>query len=128
MTAREYSISDLASEFDITTRTIRFYEDKGMLEPKRNGQRRIYSPADRTRLKLILRGKRIGLSLEQSFELIQLYQQSPDNRKQLNKVLQTIEKQKENIEQRKSALLAMEQEIMAVEAKCRTALKALDSA
>src|SRR5215510_11979084 len=61
----EYSISDLAREFDVTPRAIRFYEDHGLLAPKRDGQRRIYSPRDRTRLKLTLRGKRLGLSLSE---------------------------------------------------------------
>lgn len=121
-----YSISELAYEFGITTRAIRFYEDRGMLSPKREGQKRIYSPADRTRLKLILRGKRIGLSLEESFEIIQLYHQSPDSRKQLNKLLQAIEKQREVISQKKSALQAMEKELQEVENKCRNALNELD--
>ncbi len=126
-TAHEtYSISDLASEFDITTRTIRFYEDRGMLSPLRDGQKRIYSPADRTTLKLILRGKRIGLSLEESFEIIQLYHQSPDSRKQLNKVLQAIEKQKEIITEKKSAIQSMEKELQEVEGKIRSALNELD--
>ena len=61
-----YSISNLAAEFGVTTRTIRFYEEKGLLQPRRDGTRRIYSPADRTKLRLILRGKRLGLSLDES--------------------------------------------------------------
>ena len=65
-----YSISELASEFDVTTRTIRFYEEKGLLDPFREGTRRIYGPADRTKLRLILRGKRLGLSLDESAEII----------------------------------------------------------
>ena len=67
---REFSIRDLASEFGVTTRTIRFYEEKGLLDPRRNGTRRIYSPADRTKLRLILRGKRLGLSLDESAEIL----------------------------------------------------------
>jgi DNA-binding transcriptional MerR regulator len=124
--SKQYSISDLAKEFDITTRTIRFYEDKGMLKPKRDGQKRIYKAADRTRLKLILRGKRIGLSLDESFDIIQLYtKQSLDTRKQLNKLLQAIEKQKEIINKKKVAILDMETEINEVEAKCLKTLEAL---
>lgn len=122
-----YSISELAKEFEITTRTIRFYEDKGMLKPKRDGQKRLYSAADRTRLKLILRGKRIGLSLGESFDIIQLYKHSPDSSKQLKKVLQSIEIQKENLSKKKAALLAMEAEIEEVELKCRKALQSLPS-
>ena len=71
--SQTYSIRDLADEFDITTRTIRFYEAEGMLQPRREGQTRIYSPQDRVTLKLILRGKRLGLSLAQSRELIEMY-------------------------------------------------------
>ena len=68
-----FSISDLASEFDVTTRTIRHYEEKGMLDPKRNGQQRIYSNADRILLELILRGKRIGFSLNEIKHILDLY-------------------------------------------------------
>lgn len=122
-----FSISELAKEFEVTTRTIRFYEDKGMLKPKREGQKRVYSAADRTRLKLILRGKRIGLSLDESFDIIQLYKQSPDSSKQLKKLLQAIEIQKEVLSKKKTALLAMEAEIEEVELKCRKALQALST-
>ena len=68
----EYSIGELASEFDVTPRAIRFYEAEGLLAPRREGQRRIYAPRDRTRLKLTLRGKRLGLSLEESAEIVRL--------------------------------------------------------
>ncbi len=63
--AETYGIRDLAREFGVTTRTIRFYEYKGLLAPVRQGQRRIYAPRDRVRLKLIMRGKRLGFSLEE---------------------------------------------------------------
>ena len=66
----EYSISDLCKEFDITTRTIRHYEDLDLLSPSRRGQSRVYTPSDRTRLRLILRGKRLGLSLEDSPQIL----------------------------------------------------------
>ena len=75
-----YSIRDLADEFDITTRTIRFYESEGLLSPQREGQTRIYSPQDRVRLKLILRGKRLGLSLAESRELIEMDDPSANRR------------------------------------------------
>ncbi|MFQ3223095.1 MAG: DNA-binding transcriptional MerR regulator, partial [Porticoccaceae bacterium] len=70
----DYSISQLSKEFEITTRTIRHYEDLGLLAPARRGQTRVYSPADRIRLKLILRGKRLGLSLDDSREIIDMYE------------------------------------------------------
>jgi DNA-binding transcriptional MerR regulator len=126
--SNDYSISELAKEFAVTTRTIRFYEDKGLLKPKRDGQKRIYSPADKTRLKLILRGKRIGLSLDESFEIIQLYHQNPDSSAQLHKLLKAIEEQKQTIKKKKSALHDMEKEIKEVENKCLTALKAMEKA
>ena len=74
-----YTISDLARELDITTRAIRFYEEQGMLSPERRGQERIYSPRDKVSLKLILRGKRIGFSLAECRELIELYDPDPSS-------------------------------------------------
>ncbi|HEY7776220.1 MAG TPA: MerR family transcriptional regulator, partial [Kineobactrum sp.] len=67
----------------MTTRTIRFYEEKGLVHPRREGQKRLYSPADRVRIKLILRGKRIGMSLEESVEVIDMYDPEHNNREQL---------------------------------------------
>ena len=83
----EYSISQLSKEFDITTRSIRHYEDIGLLSPARRGQTRIYNPADRTRLKLILRGKRLGISLEDSREIIDMYEPGKNNVEQLQKLI-----------------------------------------
>ena len=80
---RQYTISDLAAEFGTTTRTIRFYEEKGYLNPKREGTRRIYSTPDRTSLRLILRGKRLGLSLKETGDLIKMYGSPSGNRQQL---------------------------------------------
>ena len=88
--SKTYSISELASEFDVTTRTIRFYEEKGLLKPGRDGSRRIYSPADRTRLRLILRGKRLGFSLDESAEIVLMYGSPGNNSKQLEKLIAAI--------------------------------------
>ena len=82
-----YSIRDLASEFEVTTRTIRFYEEKGLLNPKRNGPHRIYSSNDRTKLLLILRGKRLGFSLDESAEIILMYGTPANNKKQLERLI-----------------------------------------
>ena len=90
MADKKYSISDLASDFDVTTRTIRFYEEKGLLNPLREGQTRIYSAADRIKLKLILRGKRLGLSLEDSKDIIEMYDPEHDNSPQLIKLIEKI--------------------------------------
>src|ERR1051326_3585938 len=87
----EYSISELAREFDVTPRAIRFYEDQGLISPRRDGQRRIYTPRDRTRLKLTLRGKRLGLALSEIRELIDMYEPGRDERPQLERFLAVLE-------------------------------------
>ena len=121
----EYTISDLASEFDITTRTLRFYEEKGLLTPRRNGQTRIYSPADRTRLKLVLRGKRIGLSLEDSAEIIGMYDPCGSNQQQLEKLLAAIAVQKDKLVAQQNALADMMKDLDEVEKRTRSALKSV---
>ena len=91
-----YTIRDLASEFGVTTRTIRFYEEKGYLSPTREGTRRIYSSPDRTSLRLILRGKRLGLTLDETAELIKMYGSPGGNRQQLEKFIVRIVKNAPN--------------------------------
>ena len=93
----EFSISELAREFDITPRAIRFYEDQGLLAPQRDGQRRIYTPRDRTRLKLTLRGKRLGLTLSEIRELIDMYEPGRDERPQLERFLAVLEAHKASL-------------------------------
>ncbi len=88
----QYSITELAREFDITTRTIRFYEDKALLKPSRRGQTRVYSNSDRTRLKLVLRGKRLGWPLDEIHEMIQLYNQPDGEKQQLEMMLDKVER------------------------------------
>ncbi len=83
-------IAELASEFGITTRTIRFYEDQGLIAPDRSGQRRVYAPRDRVRLKLIMRGKRLGFSLDEIREMIDIYDADPTEKAQLHLVLERI--------------------------------------
>ena len=122
-----YSIRDLASEFDVTTRTIRFYEEKGLLAPRREGQRRIYSPADRTRLRLILRGKRLGLSLDESAEIIGMYGSPGNNRRQLGALIAKIEEKRSDLERQRRDLDALLRELSTAEARCREALAELDS-
>lgn len=117
-----YSISELAGEFDVTTRTIRFYEEKGLLNPKREGTRRIYSPADRTKLRLILRGKRLGLSLDESAEIILMYGTPGSNRKQLEKLVATYAAKRVELERQQADLNAMLKELAEAEDKCRVAL------
>src|SRR5437868_14813334 len=98
----EYSISELAREFDVTPRAIRSYEDQGRLAPRRDGQRRIYTPRDRTRLKLTLRGKRLGLTLSEIRELIDMYEPGRDERPQLERFLAVLQAHKDSLEQQRA--------------------------
>ena len=103
-----YSIRDLADEFDVTTRTLRFYEEKGLLQPTRDKQNRSYSAADRTRLRLILRGKRLGLSLDESANIILMYDPANQNNNQLQALIEKIqEKRKQLIEQQNDLKLML---------------------
>jgi len=123
--SQTYSIRELADEFDITTRTIRFYEAEGMLNPRREGQTRIYSPQDRVTLKLILRGKRLGLSLAQSRELIDMYTpgQTPEaNRPQLEKLLAVIEDRRAHLRQQLHDIERMMEDLDDAELKAKEAL------
>lgn len=117
-----YSISDLADEFGITTRTIRFYEEKGYLRPKREGTRRIYSSPDRTSLRLILRGKRLGLSLGETAEMIQMYGSPRGNQKQLEKFILRLGEKRSELERKRGDLEMMLHDLQSVEDKCHVAL------
>ena len=119
----EFSISELAREFDITPRAIRFYEDQGLLAPKRDGQRRIYTPRDRTRLKLTLRGKRLGLTLSEIRELIDMYEPGRDERPQLERFLAVLEAHKASLLQQRDDIEAQLSEIQTFEKKVRKQLK-----
>ena len=119
---KTYSISELAKEFDITTRTMRFYEEKGYLNPKREGTRRIYSPPDRTSLRLILRGKRLGLSLDETAELIKMYGSQQGNRKQLEKFILRIDEKRAELERKQRDLKVMLNDLQGVADKCHVAL------
>jgi DNA-binding transcriptional MerR regulator len=121
MTSR-FSISDLAGEFDVTTRTIRFYEEKGLLNPKREGMRRVYAPADRTKLRLILRGKRLGLSLEESAEIVLMYGSPGNNRRQLKTLMSKIQEKRAELKRQQRDLKAMLKELADAEQKCGAAL------
>ena len=120
-----FSIRELAREFEITSRTLRFYEEKGLLQPRREGQNRIYSRADRTRLRLILRGKRLGLSLEESADLIGMYDPSSDNQQQLLAVIDKIRESRHRLEQQKQDLEQMLNDLAAWEARTESEVQAL---
>ncbi len=122
MNNQTYSISDLARELDITTRTIRFYEEQGMLSPARRGLERIYSARDKVTLRLILRGKRIGFSLAECRELIDLYDPSGDNQKQLITMLEKIAQRRAQLDQQLLDIQQMQLELDTAEERCKIAL------
>ncbi len=119
----EFSISELSREFEITPRAIRFYEDQGLLAPRREGQRRIYTPRDRTRLKLTLRGKRLGLTLSEIRELIDMYEPGRDQRPQLERFLAVLESHKASLLQQRADIEAQLAEIQGFEKKIRKRLR-----
>ena len=123
---RTFSISELSQEFDVTTRSIRFYEDQGLLKPRRRGQTRIFSTKDRVRLKLILRGKRMGFTLAETRELFDLWDETlTGNEKQLLKMLEILDGRKAMLEQQKNDIAQAEMKIDTAEARCREALAEL---
>lgn len=119
---KKYSISELAREFGITTRTIRFYEEKGYLSPRREGTRRIYSTPDRTSLRLIMRGKRLGLTLDETADMIKMYGSPRGNQKQLEKFIVRISEKRSELEQKRLDLEVMINDLQNVENKCHVAL------
>ena len=120
-----HTISELAEEFKITTRTIRFYEDEGLLRPKRNGRQRIYSKRDYVRLKLILRSKRLGLSLREISDIIELYDSDQGELGQLDSFLQSIRERRTILKQKREDIDATLSELQRIERRCRTRLKSL---
>ena len=121
--ASEYSISQLAKEFEITPRSIRHYEDMGLLSPARRGQTRVYTPADRTRLRLILRGKRLGLTLEDSREIIDMYEPGKTNVDQLKKLIDAIQQQRIKLNRQLDDISKLLKDLNQAEADCIDALK-----
>jgi len=119
----EYSISELAREFEVTPRAIRFYEDQGLISPRRDGQRRVYTLRDRTRLKLTLRGKRLGLTLSEIRELIDMYEPGRDQRPQLERFLSVLESHKKDLIQQRADIEAQLSEILTFEKRVRKQLK-----
>ncbi|MDG9882198.1 MerR family DNA-binding transcriptional regulator [Pseudomonas putida CSV86] len=124
MSSQTYSISDLSRELDITTRAIRFYEEQGLLSPERRGLERVYSARDKVSLKLILRGKRIGFSLAECRELIELYDPTGGNTRQLNSMLAKIAERRAQLEQQLLDIQQMQLELDTAEERCQQALAA----
>ncbi len=126
----QYTISDLAKEFDLTTRAIRFYEDMGLLRPQREGvggRSRVYSARDRTRLKLTLRAKRLGLSLTEAKDIIDLYDSPRDTGVQLQKFLSVLATHKLELEEQMTDLQANLDEVKTHEKEAKALLSKLDN-
>lgn len=121
-----FSISELAKEFDITTRSIRFYEDQGLITPERKGQTRIYNRRDRVRLKLILRGKRLGFSLAETGRLFELYDTDKTSTSQLDTIKQLISDKKTALIQQLDDIKVVLMELDTLEKRCETAHKELN--
>ncbi len=117
-----YSISDLSKEFDITTRSIRFYEDQGLLKPTRRGQTRIYNLTDKVRLKLILRGKRLGFSLAETRRLFELYDADKNSSSQLQTMLDLVKDKKSSLLQQMDDIKVVLMELNSAEQQCHAAL------
>jgi DNA-binding transcriptional MerR regulator len=118
------SIGDLAREFDVTPRAIRFYEDEGLLSPRREGSRRVYSKRDYVRLKLILRGKRLGFSLAEVREMLELYDLAPDERPQLEKFIAALAARREQLERQREEIDEVLEEIRGFERHSKRLLSA----
>lgn len=122
-----YSISELVHEFDITPRTIRYYEDEGLLTPQREGQTRIYSHKEKTRLKLTLRGKRLGFSLAEIRELFEMYDTDKSSNTQLNSMIQLIDEKRIALRQQLDDIQMVMAELEAAEQRCVNSLNSLKS-
>ncbi|WP_205598458.1 MerR family DNA-binding transcriptional regulator [Halomonas sp. NO4] len=123
---RTYSIGELARMFEVTPRTIRFYEQEGLLAPERRGQTRIYHEKDRVRLKLTLRGKRLGFSLAEIREVIEMYDAMPDgNARQLKRLLEILADKRANMERQLEDIRLMQRELDDVESRAREVLDRL---
>ena len=125
MAMATYTITELAREFDITPRAIRFYEDQGLISPRREGaggRIRVYGARDRTRLKLTLRGKRLGLTLSEIKDLGDMYESPKDSAAQLTSFLAVLARHRELLEQQREDIEVTLAEIAAHEAQCRQML------
>jgi DNA-binding transcriptional MerR regulator len=119
---KTYTISDLAKEFEVTTRTIRFYEEKGLISPLRDGQKRLYTPADRVRIKLILRGKRMGMTLQECVEFIDMYDPEHNNAEQLHSLIDDVTKRRQGLLQQKKDIDDMLAGLEEVQSICERSL------
>ncbi len=117
-----YTIGELAQEFEVTTRAIRFYEDQGLLSPARNGQARVYSVRDRVRLKLVLRGKRLGFSLGEIGGMLDLYDADPSEVGQLQYFISKLDERRAQLNQQQQDIQVTLKELDDIEAQCQALL------
>ncbi|HSE09892.1 MAG TPA: MerR family DNA-binding transcriptional regulator [Nocardioidaceae bacterium] len=123
--ARTWTIAELAEDFDVTHRTIRHYEDRGLLAPERRGTVRVFHNRDRVRLTLILRGRRLGFSLDEIATIVNMYDEQPGESGQLNYLLEQIEERRRDLEQRRRDIDETLAELAEVETRCREDLARL---
>jgi len=117
-----YTITELSREFNVTPRAIRFYEDQGLLSPAREGRRRVYSRRDRVRLKLILRGKRLGFQLSETRALFELYDSDHGKLGQMQHFLEKIHQRREILEQQRKDIEAVLSELEVAERSVRDSM------
>ncbi len=122
---QEISIGVLAREFGVTTRTIRYYEDEGLLSPERRGQKRVYGPRERVRLRLILRGKRLGFSIAEIREILDMYQSEPGEVGQLRHLIGKIAERRAALENQRADIDETLADLGEIEARCEQALGAV---
>lgn len=125
MSDNQFSIGELSRHFDITTRSIRFYEEQGLLSPERDGQTRVYHKKDKVRLKLILRGKRLGFSLAETKTLFTLYDSHQNSQAQLEAMLKMTEHKRNILRQQLNDITMLMNELDEVETRCQDELNAL---
>lgn len=125
-TARTWSIAELAEEFEVTHRTIRHYEELGLITPERRGTARVFHRRDRTRLSLILRGKRLGFPLEEIRKIVDMYDDQPGEAGQLTYLLGQIAERRADLERRRQDIEDSLRELATLERRCQTDLKALE--
>jgi DNA-binding transcriptional MerR regulator len=122
---QSWTIAELAAEYGVTLRTLRHYEDLGLLAPRRVGTRRVYRPRDRVRLELILRGKRLGFALDEIAVIVNMYDQSPGEVGQLRYLIEQCDVRREELAQRRADIDATLRELDRVESRCREDLRRL---
>ena len=125
MASRTFTIAEIAEELGVTHRTIRYYEDKGLVTPERRGTLRVFHPRDRTRLRLVLRGKRLGFPLDEIRTIVDMYDEQPGESGQLSYLLDQIEERRDDLWQRRHDVDAALAELDDLENRCRADLARL---